>query len=149
MFLKIEDRYKKRNMLRSHLAGMLERKVDRLNAREAAAIQVLWMPPSLISLCAGPQINTCSIEQYDETVVLFKAKIKGVRRLSRKNSRGFIKRRIRDWLIDRGLPPEKARRRGIRRAVKLRRAVSEDLNKARDTFDELPTENFSCEGLSS
>lgn len=149
MFSKIEERYKERKMLRSHLASMLERKVNRLNTREAAAIQVLWMPPSLISLCAGPQINTCSIEQYDETVVLFEAKIKWVRRLSRKNTRTFIKRRIRDWLIDRGLAPEKARRRGIRRAVKLRRAVREDLNKARDTFDELPRENFSCEGLSS
>lgn len=148
-FSKIKQRYKNRNMFRSHLAGMLERKEDRLNSREAAAIQVLWMPPSLISLCTGPQINTCSVDQYDETVTLFQEKIKRVRKLSRYNTRTFFKNRLYQLFKERGLPSEQARKRSIKRSVKLRGAVREDLNRARDTFKEIPPENFSCEGLTS
>jgi hypothetical protein len=148
-FSNIEQRYRTRNMLRSHLGGMLERKGERLNAREAAAIQVLWTPPSLISLCAGPQINTCSVDRYDETVELFRQKIDNIRQLSLNNSRKFNRRRVRDLLIERGLTFKKARRQSIQRSIKLRRAVRADLNKARDTFNGLPVENFSCEGLSS
>lgn len=148
-FSKTEERYRARNMLRSHLAGMLENKVNRLNTREAAAIQVLWTPPSLISLCAGPQINTCSVERYDETVELFRQKIDKIRQFSLNNSRKFNKRRVRDLLRERGLTFEKARRQSIERAIRLRRAVRADLKKARDTFNGLPVENFSCEGLSS
>jgi hypothetical protein len=149
MFLKIEERYKERKMLRSHLAGMLERKVNRLNTREAASIQVLWMPPSLISLCTGPQINTCSVERYDETVELFRKKIKRVRRSLRYNSRSFFKNRLYFLLREKGVFPEKARYRSTRKVRQQRREVRQELRAALDSFTDLPTENFSCEGLSS
>lgn len=149
LFLKIEDRYKKRNLLRSHLAGMLWRKVNRLNTREVAAIQVLWIPPSLISLCTGPQINTCSVDQYDETVTLFQEKIKLIRKGSRYNARGFFKRRIYDLLRNRGLSPEEARSRSVRRVRRVRQDVRTALKQALATFKEIPAQNFSCEGLTS
>ncbi len=149
MFLKIEERYKERKMLRSHLADMLERKVNRLNTREIAAIKVLWMPPSLISLCTGPQINTCSVERYDETVELFGEWTKRVRRSLRYNSRSFFKNRLYFFLREKGVFPEKARYRSIRKVRQLRREVRQELQAALDTFTDLPTESFSCEGLSS
>jgi|GEM_PF-2435657 len=147
-FLQVERRHKKRGLLRSRLANRFEKKHEKLTTLEENAAALIWSPTSLITLCAGTQIDTCAIENYDETVIRSKRTSKQIRKFLKKNTRGFLKRKLVELLMEKGLSSSRAQFKAQRILERTRRPARKALRAAKREFAKIPRQHYSCNPVS-